>query len=99
MVVVGGAVGVVSSVARRMAARGCNIVLAGRNPERLEEVATETARDAKQRREPLFHLSSPIAGWGGRQPEPIVTTLMRKIFIPSGGRTLSRLKWKPKRKS
>jgi hypothetical protein len=25
--------------------------------------------------------------------------LMRKIFIPSGGRTLSRLKWKPKRKS
>jgi len=56
MVVVGGAGGVVSSVARRMAARGCNIVLAGRNPERLEDVATETARDAKQRREPLFHV-------------------------------------------
>ena len=69
MVVVGGAGGVVSSVARRMATRGCNIVLAGRNPERLEEVAPETARDAKQRREPLFHLSSPIAGWGERQPE------------------------------
>jgi NAD(P)-dependent dehydrogenase (short-subunit alcohol dehydrogenase family) len=41
MVIVGGAGGIGSAVARRLAARGCRVVLAGRNVERLEEVAAE----------------------------------------------------------
>ena len=41
LVVVGGAGGIGSAVARRMAARGGRVVLAGRNAERLEEVAGE----------------------------------------------------------
>lgn len=41
MIIFGGAGGIGSAVARRMAARGCRVVLAGRNAERLEEVAAE----------------------------------------------------------
>ena len=33
------------------------------------EQATEAARGTWQKREPLFHLSSPIEGWSGPQPE------------------------------
>ena len=33
------------------------------------ERATEAARGTWQQREPLFHLSSPLAGWSGPQPE------------------------------
>jgi NAD(P)-dependent dehydrogenase (short-subunit alcohol dehydrogenase family) len=40
-IIVGGAGGIGSAVARRMAARGGRVVVAGRNPERLEEVAAE----------------------------------------------------------
>jgi NAD(P)-dependent dehydrogenase (short-subunit alcohol dehydrogenase family) len=41
MLVVGGSGGIGSAVARKLAARGCRIVLAGRNVEKLEAVATE----------------------------------------------------------
>ena len=41
MLIVGGAGGIGSAVARRMATRGCRVVLAGRNAEPLEEVAAE----------------------------------------------------------
>ncbi len=41
MVIVGGAGGIGSAVARRVAARGCRVVITGRNAERLEEVAAE----------------------------------------------------------
>ena len=41
IVIVGGAGGIGSAVARRMATRGCRVVLAGRNAERLEAVAAE----------------------------------------------------------
>ena len=40
-IIVGGAGGIGSAAARRMAARGGRVVVAGRNPERLEEVAAE----------------------------------------------------------
>jgi len=46
MVIVGGAGGIGSAVARRLAACGCRIVLAGREPGRLQTVATETAAQA-----------------------------------------------------
>jgi NAD(P)-dependent dehydrogenase (short-subunit alcohol dehydrogenase family) len=42
MLVVGGAGGVGSAVARRLAGRGDRLVLAGRNAEKLESVAAET---------------------------------------------------------
>jgi 3-oxoacyl-[acyl-carrier protein] reductase len=42
VVVVGGAGGIGSAVARRLAARGCHLILASRNAERLQTVATET---------------------------------------------------------
>ena len=42
MIIVGGAGGIGSAVARRLAARGCRVVLAGRNAERLQSVAAET---------------------------------------------------------
>jgi len=46
MVIVGGAGGIGSAVAQKMAARGCRLILAGRNAERLENVAAETAATA-----------------------------------------------------
>ncbi len=46
MVIVGGAGGIGSAVARRLAARDCRIVLAGRDPARLQSVATETSAQA-----------------------------------------------------
>jgi UV DNA damage endonuclease len=33
------------------------------------EQATAAARETWQEREPLFHLSSPLDGWSGSQPE------------------------------
>jgi NAD(P)-dependent dehydrogenase (short-subunit alcohol dehydrogenase family) len=42
MVVVGGAGGIGSAVARKLAARGCKLIIAGRNAARLETVAAET---------------------------------------------------------
>jgi len=33
------------------------------------EQATEAARKTWKNREPLFHLSSPLAGWSGPKPE------------------------------
>ncbi|MEI6197477.1 MAG: SDR family oxidoreductase, partial [Verrucomicrobiota bacterium] len=42
MIIVGGAGGIGSAVARRLAARGCRVVLTGRNAERLQSVAAET---------------------------------------------------------
>ena len=46
MVIVGGAGGIGAAVARRLAARSCRIVLAGRDPARLQAVAAETAAQA-----------------------------------------------------
>ena len=46
MVIVGGAGGIGSAVAQKMAARGCRLILAGRNAERLQSVAAETAATA-----------------------------------------------------
>lgn len=46
IVIVGGAGGIGSIVARRLAARGGRVVLAGRNAEGLEEVAGETGAQA-----------------------------------------------------
>ncbi len=42
MLVVGGSGGIGSAVARRLAARGCRLILAGRNAEKLDAVAAET---------------------------------------------------------
>lgn len=42
MVIVGGAGGIGSAVARKLQARGCQLVITGRNAERLAEVAAET---------------------------------------------------------
>lgn len=41
MLIVGGGGGIGSAVARRLATRGCHVILAGRNAERLEAVAAE----------------------------------------------------------
>lgn len=46
IVVVGGAGGIGSAVARRLAARGARLILAGRNAERLKAAATETGAQA-----------------------------------------------------
>ena len=46
IVIVGGAGGIGSAVARKLATRGCRLVIAGRNPERLESVAAETRAQA-----------------------------------------------------
>ena len=46
MLVVGGSGGIGSAVARRLATRGCRLVLAGRNIERLQAIATETGAQA-----------------------------------------------------
>jgi NAD(P)-dependent dehydrogenase (short-subunit alcohol dehydrogenase family) len=48
VVIVGGGGGIGSAVARKMAARGCRVVIAGRNLERLESVAAEIAAQAVQ---------------------------------------------------
>lgn len=45
MLIVGGAGGIGSAVARKLAARGCRLVLTGRNAVRLAEVATETSAE------------------------------------------------------
>lgn len=45
-VIVGGAGGIGSAVARRLAERGCRLILAGRNLQRLEAVAAETGAQA-----------------------------------------------------
>jgi len=45
MIIVGGAGGIGSAVARKLAARGCKLVLAGRNVERLGAVAAETGAE------------------------------------------------------
>ena len=41
MLIVGGGGGIGSAVARRLATRGCHVILAGRNAKRLEAVAAE----------------------------------------------------------
>jgi len=46
MVIVGGAGGIGSAVAQKMAARGCRLILAGRNAERLQSVAAGTGATA-----------------------------------------------------
>jgi 3-oxoacyl-[acyl-carrier protein] reductase len=46
MLVVGGAGGIGSAVARRLASGHCQLFLAGRNAERLQSVATETGAQA-----------------------------------------------------
>lgn len=46
VIIVGGGGGIGSAVARKMAARGCRVVIAGRNLERLESVAAETGAQA-----------------------------------------------------
>jgi len=46
MIVVGGAGGIGSAVARRLAKKGCRLVLAGRNVDRLQAVADETGAEA-----------------------------------------------------
>lgn len=42
MIIVGGAGGIGSAVARKLSSRGCRLVIAGRNAERLQSVAAET---------------------------------------------------------
>jgi NAD(P)-dependent dehydrogenase (short-subunit alcohol dehydrogenase family) len=46
MIIVGGAGGIGSAVARKLGARDCNVIIAGRNSERLERVAQETGAAA-----------------------------------------------------
>ena len=46
MIIVGGAGGIGSAVGRKLAARGCRLVIAGRNPQRLESIAAETGAQA-----------------------------------------------------
>jgi NAD(P)-dependent dehydrogenase (short-subunit alcohol dehydrogenase family) len=46
MIIVGGAGGIGSAVARKLAARGCKLIIAGRNAARLESVAAETGAQA-----------------------------------------------------
>jgi NAD(P)-dependent dehydrogenase (short-subunit alcohol dehydrogenase family) len=46
MVVFGGAGGIGSAVARRLATHGCRLVLTGRNAERLQSIAAETGAQA-----------------------------------------------------
>jgi len=46
MIIVGGAGGIGSAVARKLAARDCKVIVAGRNAERLESVAAETGATA-----------------------------------------------------
>jgi NAD(P)-dependent dehydrogenase (short-subunit alcohol dehydrogenase family) len=46
MLIVGGAGGIGSAVANKLAARGCRLVLAGRNAGRLEKIAAETGATA-----------------------------------------------------
>lgn len=46
VLIIGGAGGIGSAVARRLAGGGCQLFLAGRNPERLQSVATETGAQA-----------------------------------------------------
>ena len=46
ILIVGGAGGIGSAVARKLATRGCRLVIAGRNTARLEAVATETGAQA-----------------------------------------------------
>ena len=48
IVVVGGAGGIGSAVARRLARVGCRLVLTGRNAERLQDIADETGAQAVQ---------------------------------------------------
>ena len=42
MIIIGGAGGIGAAVARKLAARGCRLVIAGRNLQRLDSVAAET---------------------------------------------------------
>jgi len=46
VVIVGGAGGIGSAVARKLAASGCRLVLAGRNLQRLEPLASKTGAQA-----------------------------------------------------
>ena len=46
IVVVGGSGGIGSAVARRLMTRGCRMVLAARNAERLQTVADQTGAQA-----------------------------------------------------
>ncbi|MEI8291286.1 MAG: SDR family oxidoreductase [Verrucomicrobiota bacterium] len=46
IIIVGGAGGIGSAVTRKLARQGCRLVLAGRNAERLQSVATETGAQA-----------------------------------------------------
>ena len=69
MIIVGGAGGIGSAVARRLAARGCRIVLTGRNAERLQSVAAETGAqtfplDARDSAAVDTMMQSVLAGHG-----------------------------------
>ncbi len=69
MIIVGGAGGIGSAVARRLAARGCRIVLTGRNAERLQSVAAETGAqtfplDARDSAAVDAMMQSVLAGHG-----------------------------------
>jgi len=46
MIIVGGAGGIGSAVARKLAARGCRLIIAGRNAERIQAVAKDTGAQA-----------------------------------------------------
>jgi NAD(P)-dependent dehydrogenase (short-subunit alcohol dehydrogenase family) len=46
MIIIGGAGGIGSAVARKLAARDCQVIIAGRNAERLERVAQATGATA-----------------------------------------------------
>ena len=46
IIIVGGAGGIGSAVARKLTTRACRLIIAGRNPERLESVAAETGAQA-----------------------------------------------------
>ncbi len=69
MIIVGGAGGIGSAVARRLAARGCRVVLTGRNAERLQSVAAETGAqtfplDARDSAAVDTMMQSVLAGHG-----------------------------------
>ena len=56
VVVIGGSAGIGLETARRARAEGADVILTGRNPERLEHAAARSARGAPRRSTPTTRL-------------------------------------------